>query len=246
MHVATSVLEKNLALDDVSANAVQYHLGYGYSEKAVARCVQRQIKLAFFLSQQKRVNKVLQEWGRVMWAIGNTAGNDSKWAITFCVFLLMTLVMGKMRANGHYFCETKILHKGADPTGERAKLSELLQHSELQVFGRCKEIFHWKFKTRKGGKEACNPIRDGLEAFRGRHVDNGIKSLTYGLQRVVRDFGMQKHPPLSFLFMSLHDLGKEIRSHTTLSRDQKTQLGHTPYQDVGRLACIFLDDFLDH
>jgi hypothetical protein len=196
MHVATSVLEKNLALDELSVNEVQLHLGHGYSERAVARGVQRQIKLAFFLSQHKRINKILKEWGQMMWSIGNTAGNDSKWAVSFCVFLLMTMVMGKVRANGHYFCENNIRHKGADPTGERAKLSELLKLSEDQVFDRCKEIFHWKFKTRKGGKEACNPIRDGLEAFRGRPVDDGLKSLTYGLQSVVREFGKRESPPL--------------------------------------------------
>jgi hypothetical protein len=131
----------------------------------------------------------------MMWSIGNTAGQDTKWAVSFCVFLLMTLVMGKMRANGFYFCETNIQHRGADPASERQKLSELLKLSEEQVFIRCKEIFHTKFKTRKGGKEACNPIRDGLEAFRGRDVDDGIKSLTYSLQRVVREYGMQRPSP---------------------------------------------------
>ena len=192
MHVATSVLEKNLALDNLSANDVQMHLGHSYSEKAVARCVQRQIKLAFFQSQMKRINKVLAEWSHMMWSVGNPAGNDNKWAVSFCVFLLTTLVMGKMRANGHYYCENNIRYKGAEPTFERAKLTELLKNGEIQVFARCKEIFHSKFKTRKGGKEACNPIRDGLEAFRGRPVEDGIKDLTYDLQGVIKQFGKQK------------------------------------------------------
>jgi hypothetical protein len=203
MHVTATVLEKSLALDSVSANDVQLHLGRGYPKKAVARCVQRQIKLAFFLSQQKRINKILKDWGYMMWSIGNTAGNDSKWAISFCVFLLLTLVMGKMAATAHYLCENNIHFEGAEPTREKAKLSELMKLSEGQVFDRCKEIFHWKFKTRKGGKEACNPIRDGLEAFRGRPVDDGIKSLTYSLQAIVREFGMPELSSVHSLYRGL-------------------------------------------
>lgn len=38
-------------------------------------------------------------------------------------------------------------------------------------------------------------------------------------------------------------LDREIREHRTLPRSSSAE---APYTDVGRLACVFLDDFLEH
>ncbi|KAH8686044.1 hypothetical protein BGZ60DRAFT_523311 [Tricladium varicosporioides] len=223
MHVTSVVLEKTLFLDQDSIRKAEEHLYHQYPEKTTSRCAQRQIKLAFFQSQEKRINKVLKDWGNMMWTINNAASSDNKWAVSFCVFLTVTLVIDKIFASAYYYCEGRIQNQGEDAKTERAQFQELVSLTEEKLFDRCKEIFHWKFKTRKGGKEACNPIRDGMDAFRGRATGNGIASLTYGLQAVVRDFT------------------REIRSHRSLHNNQMS-----PYTDVGRLACIFLDDFLDH
>jgi hypothetical protein len=61
--------------------------------------------------------------------------------------------------------------------------------TERELFDRCKEIFHTSFKTRKAGKEAYNPIRDGTGAFRGKTVNEGISRFVWDLEAVVRDFG---------------------------------------------------------
>ncbi|KAG9233157.1 hypothetical protein BJ875DRAFT_379195 [Amylocarpus encephaloides] len=227
IHVTAKILEKSLTLDAESSSDVQNRFQTEYPEKPVARCVQRQIKLAFFLNQQQLINNVLKEWGTLMWTL-NPAGNDSKWAVTFSVFLVLTLVMDKVSASAHYYCEDKILHQGSGPDAEKAAFLRLVRLTETQLFDRCKEIFHWKFKTRKCGKESCNPIRDGMDAFRGRPVSSAIANLTLGLQDVIQEFG------------------NEVRSHRTVSRERLSSLGLSPYADTGRLAAILLDDFLEH
>jgi hypothetical protein len=189
MHITTSIVERTLSLDAESIHRVQIQLRQRYPEDATAKCAQRQIKYALFLGQQRRINKVLKDWGSMMWTIHNTASNDKKWAISFCVFLILTMTTDKIFAQTYYFCEGRIQNFGAEPRSERAKCYEQLHLTEKELFQRCKEIFHWKFKTRKGGKEACNPIRDGMGAFRGRPVDSAIRNLTFGLQAVVRDYG---------------------------------------------------------
>ncbi|TVY28877.1 hypothetical protein LHYA1_G002094 [Lachnellula hyalina] len=227
MHITTSIMERTLNLDPDSIGRVQNQLQQQYPEKTTAKCVQKQIKYAFYLGQQIRINKVLKDWGNMMWTIHNTVNNDKKWATSFCVFLILTLTIGKINGQMYYFCEGRIEHFGANPKSERAKCNQLMHLTEKELFDRCKEIFHWKFKTRKGGKEACNPIRDGVDSFRTKPVDSAIRNLTYGLQSVVREYAPQ------------------IRSHCSVKPEYQAGL-LSPYMDLGRLACIFLDDFLDH
>ncbi|TVY71538.1 hypothetical protein LSUE1_G006562 [Lachnellula suecica] len=228
MHVSTSIVERTLNLDAESINRVQNELQQRYPKETTSKCAQKQIKFALLLGQQRRINRVLKDWGSLMWTIHNTASNDKKWAISFCVFLILTLTTDKIFGQTWYFCETGIKFRGAEPKSEYAKCIHYLQMTEKELFERCKEIFHWKFKTRKGGKEACNPIRDGMEAFRGRAVPPGIRNLTVGLQSVVREYV------------------DEIRSHCSVKPQYRTGMGASPYMDLGRLTCIFLDDFLDH
>ena len=143
--------------------------------------------------QEKRINKVLKDWGNMMWSTSNNTSKDNEWAVAFTVFLTMILVTDKILGAAYYFCEANIAHRRNEANSERKQFTKLVELTEKELFQRCKEIFHWKFKTRKGGKEACNPIRDGIEAFQSKSksapVDSNVKYLVSDLQAIVRDFG---------------------------------------------------------
>jgi len=224
IHVTCVILERSLILDEESLGQVQQELFEEYPKRSAPRCAQRQIKLAFFMLQEKRINTVLKEWGAKMWSTGSTNSRGADWATAFTVFLMLVLVTDKILGAAWYFCEGNIEHDGNEAIAERRQFQELVKLTEKELFQRCKEIFHWKFKTRKGGKEACNPIRDGIEAFQGKSkatpVDENVQNLVSELQAVARDFKPQ------------------IRDKCT-DPDLKS-----PYLDAGRLACIFLDDFV--
>lgn len=159
----------------------------------------------------------------MMWATNPSMSKDKEWALAFSVFITLILVMDKTLGAAYYFCEGRIKHHGHQAGPERAEFEKLVRLTQKELFDRCKEIFHWKFKTRKGGKEACNPIRDGAEAFQGKSksVDPDVVSFVRDLQNVVGDYE------------------QDVRSHRSSRRDADSE-----YTDAGRLACIFLDDFL--
>ncbi|KAH7386258.1 hypothetical protein BKA64DRAFT_680485 [Cadophora sp. MPI-SDFR-AT-0126] len=225
MHVTSVILERSLFLDQNSLHKVQDHLGQEYHRRSAPRCAQRQIKLAFFMLQQRRIQLVLKDWGAMIWATNPSTTKDKEWALAFSVFLILILVMDKTLGAAFYFCEGRIKHHGHPATTERELFQELVRLTQKELFDRCKEIFHWKFKTRKGGKEACNPIRDGIDAFQGKSktVDHDVVRFVMDLRRIVGDYE------------------QDVRSHRSSSRDEDSE-----YTDAGRLACIFLDDFLSH
>lgn len=134
---------------------------------------------------------VLKDWGSMMWATNPSTTKDREWAIAFSVFLTLILVMDKTLSAAYYFCEGRIEHHGHQETAERAEFQDLVRLTQKELFERCKEIFHWKFKTRKGGKEACNPIRDGVDAFQGKSktVDPDVNMFVRELRNVVGRFG---------------------------------------------------------
>jgi hypothetical protein len=193
MHVTAVILERSLTLDEESLSQVQQELQEEFPEGSAPRCAQRQIKLAFFMLQEKRINKVLKDWGNMMWSTSNTTSKDNEWATAFSVFLMMILVTDKILGAAWYFCEANIAHGRNEAASERRQFQKLVELTEKELFQRCKEIFHWKFKTRKGGKEACNPIRDGIEAFHSKSksapVEDNVKYLVLDLQAIVGDFG---------------------------------------------------------
>lgn len=223
MHVTSVILERSLILDADSLHQVQDHLHQQYPERSAPRCAQRQIKLAFFLLQQRRIMRVLKDWGNMMWATNPSMSKDKEWALAFSVFVTLILVMDKTLGAAYYFCEGRIKHHGHQAGPERAEFQKLVRLTQKELFDRCKEIFHWKFKTRKGGKEACNPIRDGAEAFQGKSktVDPDVVRFVRDLQNVVGEFE------------------QDVRSHRSSRQDIDSE-----YTDAGRLALIFLDDFL--
>jgi hypothetical protein len=91
--------------------------------------------------------------------------------------------------DAYWCCENRIANKNAEAKKERAEFQKLVEVTQTELFERCKEIFHTSFKTRKGGKEACNPIRDGIRAFRGNTVNEGISRFVWDLDAIMRQFG---------------------------------------------------------
>jgi hypothetical protein len=62
--------------------------------------------------------------------------------------------------------------------------------AEKELFDKCKEIFHSRFKIRKAGKESFNPIRDGWgTAFRGRQNNQDSKTFITNLNLIVIQSG---------------------------------------------------------
>lgn len=86
--------------------------------------------------------------------------------------------------------ESRIKHGGKEAEIERREFQERVKVTQTNLFERCKEILHSKFKTRKGGKESFNPIRDGDGAWRGKDIDERIAGFVHDVKSVVRDYGM--------------------------------------------------------
>jgi len=189
IHIIMTILARSLILDENSLYQVENYLQQKYPKRSGARLAQRQMKLVFYQIQRARISKVLEDWGKEMWTSSKHTPPEKKWAITFSVFILLTLVTDKILASAYFFCEAQIEHHGADPRTEREEFRDLVRLTEKELFDRCKEIFHTSFKTRKAGKEAYNPIRDGKGAFRGKAVNEGISRFVWDLQALVRDFG---------------------------------------------------------
>ncbi len=177
-----------------------------------------------------------------MWSSNKSTPSDKRWAISFSVLLTLILAIDKTLGQGYYFCEGKIEHHGAEEASERRKFQELVRFTQAELFERLKEIFHSSFKSRKNGKEACNPIRDGMGAFKDRNVDGAIERFVEALRVISRAFGETRGWGCDG--WRLTPLGRETQSHRSSLPDPSEE--DEPYTDAGRLACIFLDDFLEH
>jgi hypothetical protein len=131
--------------------------------------------------------RVLQEWGKIM---RKTSDSNTRWAPAFCVFIVLILIMDNTIAASYLLCRTNIESRGNDKRAESAKFQDLVRLMETQLFERCKEIFHSRYKTRKGANDRCNPFRDGVASWRKQGVDEKTAILVEELQRIVHDFGM--------------------------------------------------------
>jgi hypothetical protein len=125
----------------------------------------------------------------MMWTNNKSTTSHKKWATSFSVFLSLILVIDKTLGQGYFFCEGRITHHGYEARSERREFQELVRLTQAELFERCKEIFHSSFKTRKNGKEACNPIRDGMLAFKDRNVDKPIERFVDELREITLEFG---------------------------------------------------------
>ncbi|KAK6615066.1 hypothetical protein H4I95_00218 [Botrytis cinerea] len=236
IHIACAILERSLILDGESTNLVEGRLREDFPPESSPRCASRQIKVAFFISQQERIKEVLREWGQMMWTSNRATTNERKWAIGFSVLLVLTLVMDKTLGLSYFNTESRIRHGGKEAIIERHEFQERVKVTQTNLFERCKEILHSKFKTRKGGKESFNPIRDGDGAWRGKVIDERIAGFVHDVKNVVRD-----HEPQ---VRSCRVKVSKILRDDPLSLSLKAN--ESPYTDAARLACVFLDDFLEH
>ena len=232
-----------MILDDQSRNAVEHTLGQNYPAKSVPRCAQRQIKLALFNQQRQRIISVLAKWGSLMWTSNSVTTNERKWAVGFGVFLMLTLIIDKTLGAAYLFCEGRITNQSCEEDVERAKFAQLGRLTETELFERCKEILHSRFKTRKAGKESCNPIRDGSAAWKGKPVDARTDKFVHDLRAIVSEFSKSIDCGSTFQLAD-SSLGEEVRCHRSALPDEPSE--DCPYMDAGRLACVLLDDFLDH
>lgn len=187
IHVISTILERSLILDPESLAKVEAYLGEKYPPRTASRCAQRQIKLAFLMVQRQRTVRVLESWGKMM---RKTSDSNTKWAPAFCVFIVLILIMDKTIASAYLMCRNNIENRGHNQRTETGMVQELVGLMETQLFERCKEIFHSRYKTRKGANDRCNPFRDGVAAWRNQHVDTKTTRLVDELQRLKRDFGM--------------------------------------------------------
>ncbi|TGO75798.1 hypothetical protein BELL_0192g00020 [Botrytis elliptica] len=236
IHIACAILERSLILDGESTNLVEGRLREDFPPESSPRCASRQIKVAFFISQQERIKEVLREWGQMMWTSNRATTNERKWAIGFSVLLVLTLVMDKTLGLSYCNAESRIKHGGKEAIIERHEFQERVKVTQTNLFERCKEILHSKFKTRKGGKESFNPIRDGDGAWRGKVIDERIAGFVHDVKGVVRD-----HEPQ---VRSCRVKVSKILRDDPLSLSLK--VNESSYTDAARLACVFLDDFLEH
>ena len=244
MHVIFTILERSLILDEESLQLVEEELHANFPLRTAPRCAQRQIKLAFSNLVFSRVTAVLKELGKRLWNNSQTKQSSESWATSFCLLLLLTLAIDKTTVSAHYFCEGRIRFPGHDPKLERAAFGQMVTLIERELYERCKEIFHRKFKTRKAGKEACNPIRDGVAAFRSSAVpEPRTAKLVMDLQELVQDFGTYSSMEHKNRSSRLTIPEPHIRAHCSeIPQDSE----YDRYTDAGRLTRIFLDDFLSH
>jgi hypothetical protein len=121
----------------------------------------------------------------------NMSNSDKRWTTAFCVFMILILAMDQMIGAAYRKCESRIRMNGAEPRKERKEFEELVRLTEKELFERCKEIFHIRYKTRKGWNERFNPIKDGLDKWKKESVpvDERSVHLVNDLKAIVREFG---------------------------------------------------------
>jgi hypothetical protein len=133
MHVTAVILERSLILDGESQSQVQQQLQEEYPARSAPRCAQRQIKLMFYFQQEKRIQRVLKDWGKMIWSTSNMS-KDNEWAIAFSVFLIIILVTDKILGSAWYFCEANIQHEQIDAVWERRLFQDLVNATEKRSF----------------------------------------------------------------------------------------------------------------
>jgi len=166
-------------------------------------------------------------------------GSPSNWATSFTVLAMLILVMDKSILAAYFMCEEKIKYLGVDGEAERAIFKQFKRLMETELFEKCKEIFHARFRTKRGNNMGINPIRNGTAALRVEKVHKTTEQLIHNLQRLVRDF--RKSSPFRLHIPGLTRLTLTARD---LCNSRPFPYETTNGSSLGRLAGIFLSDFL--
>ena len=233
MHVNSSILERSLLLNEEVINLVPPLKDYEYPYSA--EVLEQQVKLIFLTSQRTQVMKIFEAWGKLMWKSSSAnLKNHRNWTIPFCVLVVMIMVMEKSITSSQLLCEARIQLLGSDAKAERARAAELTSLIKTQLFERFKEIFHLRFKTRKGGMESCNPIRDGLATMGVVTVDEQTTQFLSNLVLIVKELGKTIPSGLSNILTLL----EHEQASATMVEGQ--------VMSSGSLVRAFIDDFVGH
>lgn len=218
MHISFSILESQFSIHESSVPDVESLLGQELPARTPPVVLQKQLKLVLYVSQEKRIIEVLRGFGSQMWSSSLPKNRGDQWISLFCLMSLLAMAADKIivaartqRDARIIFQESYVLQKE-----EEVSVRNLEQLIRREFFDRCTEIFHWKFKTRKGGKEACNPIRDGFETLQGKGVDSQLES---GAMEFVKELqnlaaSMGTHLPSKVVFGGCRMLTNYCRTTT--------------------------------
>lgn len=146
----------------------------------------------FYLGQQQRLVEVLRAWGKLM---RNLTSSDKRWQTAFCVLMMLVLSMDKTIDAAWRKCDYRRRQSGS--ANHRRLYKELVKLMYAELFERCKEIFHVRYKTRKSQNERINPIRDGIKHLAGQPVDHRAAVLIEDMRRIMRDNRMSLTPTQS-------------------------------------------------
>lgn len=157
-HVICSLIDRSFLLDQESYDNARKQLKHEFPRHAAPNLVQRQLKYIFFQGQQKRIISVLKSWGKSIRQIDKPS--STLWTADFCVLSMLCLIMDVTISSAYelhvYRMET---HR---ETNDR-ELRNLAGTIEEELFQKAKEIFHLRHRTRRGGRESYNPLRDGID-----------------------------------------------------------------------------------
>lgn len=187
IHILTTLMERSLLLTPESLNTAQEVLGQEFHGRS-PQLAQRQIKLVVFDALRSRLISLLKDWEIIN---NHAVSPEDDWAAELCVLLILILVADKVVVSALYFCEGRIQHHGYHAKSERAEFGEFVEVSDKYSFGYLRESFHNRYGTRRGGKESFNPVRDGMNSWRGaKEPDSKTKRLVEDLIHIKNEFGM--------------------------------------------------------
>jgi hypothetical protein len=152
---------------------------------------------------------------------------------------MIVLTLDKTIRSAWYFCEANIRLGRGEPETERRAFNKLILLAERELFERCKELFHRRYGTRKGGKESINPIGHGIHSWQGKEPDADVIELVDDLRAIMREFGKPFNWEIGELL--LINIETEMKLRGSGLRDGDYESG---FMDAARLTRIFLSDFL--
>ncbi|KAH6700700.1 hypothetical protein BKA61DRAFT_740934 [Leptodontidium sp. MPI-SDFR-AT-0119] len=227
IHILTVLLERSLFLAPESLNAAQEVVGQEFHRRSPPQLAQRQIKLVVFDDLRSRLISLLKDWEIIN---NHAVSPEDDWAAELCVLLILILVADKVAGSAWYFCEGRIKHHGYHAKSESAQFGEFVEVFDKYSFGYLRESFHSRYGTRRGGKESFNPVRDGMNSWRGaKEPDSKTKRLVEDLIHIKNEFNDEINP----LAIS--------EPHPNEKREEDTY--ESPYMNAGRRTSILLRDF---
>lgn len=150
-HIVFSLLDRTFILNrNLYANT--QHRQY-----TIPNLVQSQLKYLFFQNQQQRIHSIFKGWEESINKIHTP--NLTCWITDFCVFCILCLIIDMAITSVWLFHSHR--KETSHETNDR-EAQELIGIIEEKLFRKSKELFHLRYRTRKGGRESFNPLRDDI------------------------------------------------------------------------------------